>query len=51
MEGQEGHGWSFPITRLAIQMRKAIGGVWWWIIVSASALWTLDLDLGLRPWA
>ena len=23
---KEGHGWSFPITRLTIQLRKDIGG-------------------------
>ena len=28
---KEGHGWSFPITRLTIQVRKVRGGVvgWW----------------------
>ena len=39
MEGQErsrkvmdGHGWSFPITRLTLQVRKVRGGggVGWW---------------------
>ena len=24
---KEGHGWSFPITRLTFQVRKVIGGV------------------------
>ena len=70
MEGQgrsgkvkEGHGWSFPITRLTLQVRKVWGGgvvVACKIIVSAPVpfpfLWTLDfgfwtwigyLDLGL----
>ena len=62
MEGQgrsrkvkKGHGWSFPITRLTIQVRKVLDGVvgWWCrIIVSAqskslsSGLWICDLNLG-----
>ena len=48
---KEGHGWSFPITRLTFQVRKVMGGVGEWvvcrIIVSAPVpvpfLWTLDL--------
>ena len=54
----EGHGWSFPITRLTFQVRKVMGG-WWggWpvvcrIILSAPVpvpfLWTLDF--GFRTW-
>ena len=27
---KEGHGWSFPITGLTLQMRKVIGGVVGW---------------------
>ena len=46
---KEGHGWSFPITRLTFQVRKVIGGgcVACRIIVSAPVpvpfLWTLNL--------
>ena len=63
MEGQgrsmEGHGWSFPITRLTFQVRKVMGGgVGWWfacrVIVSAPVpvpfLWTLDLGFGTWIW-
>ena len=67
MEGQgrsrkikEGHGWSFPITRLTFQGRKVTGGVVvvvvaCKIIVSAPVpflfLWTLDFNfLDLNMW-
>ena len=55
---KEGHVWSFPITRLTIQLRKYIGGgggggggvVACRIIVSAPVpvpfLWTLDFGFG-----
>ena len=52
---KEGHGWSFPITRLTFQVRKVIGGVGGGcvacrIIVSSPVpvpfLWTLDLGIG-----
>ena len=50
---KEGHGWSFPISRLTFPVRKVRGG-WWWvacrIIVSAPVpflfLWTLDFGFG-----
>ena len=54
---KEGHGWSFPITRLTIQVRKVWGGgvvVACKIIVSAPVpvpfLWTLDLGFGTWIW-
>ena len=62
MEGQErsrkvkeGHGWSFPITRLTVWMRKVRGGVVAFrIILSAPVpvpfLWTLDLGFGNLIW-
>ena len=49
----EGHGWSFPITRLPFQVRKVMGG---WVVarriivsvpVPVPFLWTLDFELGL----
>ena len=51
----EGHGWSFPITRLTFQVRKVIGGVVVFrIILSAPVpvpfLWTLDLGFGNLIW-
>ena len=55
----DGHGWSFPITRLTIQVRKVWGGgvvVACKIIVSAPVpvpfpfLWTLDFGLGFWTW-
>ena len=50
---KEGLGWSFPITGLTFQLKKAVGGrvvvVACRIILSAPVpflfLWTLDLDL------
>ena len=51
---KEGHGWSFPITRLTFQVRKVRGGgvvvVACRIILSAPVpllfLWTSDLGFG-----
>ena len=54
----EGHGWSFPITRLTFLVSKVIGGWvgWCWLPVRlycqpqayslSSGLWILDLGLG-----
>ena len=58
MEGQGRYGWSFPITRLTFQVRKAMGGVGCvacGIIVSAPVpvpfLLTLnDLELEFGTW-
>ena len=54
---KEGHGWSFPITRLTFQVRKVmIGGVVvaCRIILSAPVpfpfLWTFDLGFGTWIW-
>ena len=50
---KEGHGWSFPITRLTFQVRKVIGGGGWWggdllyYIVSLSPS-PFPLDFGFR---
>ena len=52
-EVKEGHGWSFPITRLTFQVRKVRVG---WPVglycqpqshSLSSGLWILDLDFGL----
>ena len=37
---KEGHGWSFPITRLTFQVRK----------VPFLFLWTIDLGFGIWIW-
>ena len=69
MEGQgslrkvnEGHGWSFPITRLTYKVRKVRcgwGGVGWWPVglycqpqsqSLSSGLWTLNLGLRFGTW-
>ena len=54
---KEGHGWSFPITRLTFQVRKVIGGGRVCVCVCVacrilapvpvSFLWTWDLGLGI----
>ena len=57
----EGHGSSFPITRLTFQVRKVMGGVgvWWWPVGLQcqpqshslySGLWIWDLGLGFGTW-
>ena len=53
----EGHGWSFPITRLTFQVRKVMGGGWvgWWPVgmqdysVSPSP-GPFPLDFGFGTW-
>ena len=56
---KEGHGWSFPITRLTFQVRKVMGGggcVACRIIVPVPApvpvpfLWTLHFGFGTWIW-
>ena len=54
----DGHGWSFPITLLILQVRKVRGGggVGGWLVVACRIilstpfpfpfLWTLDFGLG-----
>ena len=57
---KEDHGWSFPITRLTIQVRKVMcGWLWWWLsgLLEYSpspspfpldfGVWIWDFDLGL----
>ena len=40
---KEGHGWSFPITRLTFQMRKVMGGSVEWSVGGGVGWWPIGL--------